>query len=68
MLRSVWATVRGGRIEPLEPVELVEGSRLIVIILPDEEDHAWPQGSEVALEDIWDDQEDDIPGGMSASQ
>lgn len=60
MLNTVWATVRDGRIELLEAVELQEGARMIVTILPDEEAEGWVELSESALAAVWDNAEDDI--------
>jgi predicted DNA-binding antitoxin AbrB/MazE fold protein len=64
MLQTVWATVRDGRIEPVEPVELPEGSRMIITIIPDEEPGDWLRISELALDTVWDNPEDDIYGEL----
>jgi hypothetical protein len=65
MMRTVWAVIHGGRIEPSEPVELLEGSRVLVTLLPEdadlpeEERRFWLQASEASLSAIWDNSEDD---------
>ena len=60
MLSTVTAVVRGGKIELLERVELPEGSRLLVTVLPDEEAIFWSKTSEASLNRIWDNPEDDV--------
>ncbi len=60
MLNTVWATVRNGKIEPLEPLELEEGTRLLVTLVEDAESNFWLQASQSSLNEIWDNEEDDI--------
>lgn len=60
MLKTLWATVRQGKIELLEPVELPEGTRVIVTLLPDNETEFWVQTSQVSLDAVWDNTEDDV--------
>jgi hypothetical protein len=60
MLKTLWATVRQGKIELLEPSELPEGSRVLVTVLPDDETQFWLQTSQVSLDTIWDNTEDDV--------
>lgn len=60
MLKTVWATVRQGKIELLEPTELPEGTRVLVTLLPDDESEFWLQTSQVSLDAIWDNTEDDV--------
>lgn len=60
MLKTLWATVRQGKIELLEPVELPEGTRVIVTLLPDNETEFWVQTSKVLLDAVWDNTEDDV--------
>ena len=59
MMQTVWAVVHDGRIEPSEPVELPEGSRVLVTFLPEDESQFWLQASETSLSAIWDNAEDD---------
>ncbi len=60
MLKTLWATVRQGKIELLEPGELPEGIKVLVTLLPDDEADFWLQTSQVSLDTIWDNKEDDI--------
>lgn len=61
MANTVWATVRDGKIEPLEPVELQEGMRLLITLIEDAESNFWLQASQSALDEIWDNKEDNEP-------
>jgi hypothetical protein len=60
MLKTLWATVRQGKIELLEASELPEGARVLVTLLPDDETQFWLQTSQVSLDTIWDNTEDDV--------
>lgn len=60
MLKTVWATVRQGKIELLEPAELPEGSRVLVTVLPDDEAEFWLQASQPSIDAVWDNAEDDV--------
>ena len=60
MLKTLWATVRQGKIELLEPGELPEGTRVLVTILPEDEADFWLETSQVSLDSIWDNTEDDV--------
>jgi hypothetical protein len=60
MLKTMWGVVREGRIELLERVELPEGSRVLVTLLPDEDSLFWMHTSQVSLDRIWDNTEDDV--------
>ena len=60
MLNTVRAVIREGKIELLERVELPEGSRLLVTVLPDEEAGFWTDASRASLDRIWDNPEDDV--------
>ncbi|NEU74978.1 hypothetical protein PI95_021075 [Hassallia byssoidea VB512170] len=60
MLKTVWATVRQGKIELLEPTELPEGTRVLVTLLLDDESEFWLQTSQVSVDAIWDNTEDDV--------
>ena len=59
MLQTLWATVQGGQIQLSEHVSLPEGTKLLVTVLPDEEDHFWQGASQTSLAAIWDNAEDD---------
>ena len=57
MLNTVKATIREGRIELLEEVDIPEGTEVLVTILSDETEF-WLQASESSLASVWDNQED----------
>lgn len=58
MLKTLWATVRQGKIELLELSELPEGAKVLVTLLPDEEAEFWLQASQTSLNRVWDNTED----------
>jgi hypothetical protein len=60
MLSTVRAVVREGKIELLDRVDLPEGSKLLVTVLPDEEASFWLEASRASLDRIWDNPEDDV--------
>ncbi|MEG5032314.1 hypothetical protein QUB37_11465 [Microcoleus sp. AT3-A2] len=60
MLKTLWATVRQGKIELLELSELPEGAKVLVTLLPDEETEFWLQVSQTSLDTVWDNTEDDV--------
>ncbi len=60
MLKTLWATVRQGKIELLELSDLPEGAKVLVTVLPDEEAEFWLQASQTSLDRVWDNTEDDI--------
>jgi hypothetical protein len=60
MLKTLWATVRQGKIELLESAELPEGVRVLVTVLPDDEAEFWLRASQTSLDTVWDNAEDDV--------
>ena len=60
MLSSVWAIVRDGKIVPLESVNLPEGTKVLVTLLPENEAEFWLQASESSLSAVWDNSEDNV--------
>jgi hypothetical protein len=60
MLRTLWITVRQGKIELLESAKLPEGVRVLVTVLPDDEAEFWLQVSQASLDVVWDNAEDDV--------
>jgi mRNA interferase MazF len=50
MPKTVWATFSQGKVELLEQIDIPDGSRVLVTILPDEEDEFWLQTSQVSLD------------------
>jgi hypothetical protein len=60
MLKTLWATIRQGKIELLETTEIPEGTRVLVTLLPDDESGFWLQASQTSLDAVWDNTEDDV--------
>jgi hypothetical protein len=60
MMKTLWATVRQGKIELLESAKLPEGVRVLVTVLPDNEAEFWLQASQTSLDAVWDNVEDDV--------
>ena len=60
MPKTVWATFSQGKVELLEQIEIPDGARVLVTILPDDEDQFWLDASRVSLAAVWDNEEDDI--------
>ena len=60
MLKTVMATVRKGKIEIAEGLELAEGTRVLVTVLPDNEAKFWQNVSQESLDKVWNNSEDDI--------
>ncbi|MBD2612335.1 MAG: hypothetical protein RMY62_023600 [Nostoc sp. ZfuVER08] len=60
MLKTLWATVRQGKIELLESAELPEGTRVLVTLIPDDETEFWFQASQTSLSSVWDNPEDNV--------
>jgi len=60
MLKTLWATVRQGKIELLESTELPEGTKVLVTLFPDDEADFWSQTAQVSLDAVWDNVEDDV--------
>lgn len=58
--KTLWTTVIEGKIELLQPKELTEGTQLLVTIIPDDEAEFWLQASQISLNSIWDNAEDNI--------
>ena len=60
MSKTLRAIIHQGKIEPLEQVDLPEGSKVLVTLLPDEGAEFWLQASQAPLDTIWDNPEDDV--------
>jgi hypothetical protein len=60
MLRTFWGTVRQGKIELLDSTDLVEGTQVLVTLIANDEAEFWLQTSQVSLNAVWDNAEDDI--------
>ena len=60
MSKSLRAIIRKGKIEPLEEVNLPEGSKVLVTLLADNETEFWLQASQASIDTIWENSEDDV--------
>ena len=60
MSKTLRAVIREGKIEPLEQVDLPEGSKVLVTLLPDEKTEFWLGASQASLDTIWASAEDDV--------
>ena len=55
MLNTAWAVIRNGKIELLQPLELLEGAKvLITTLFASDESHFWLAASHSALAEVWD--------------
>ena len=60
MFSTSWGVVRNGKVELTEPAELVEGSRVLVTLVQEDEiAHFWMGASESSLKSVWDNSQDD---------
>ena len=60
MLNTMWAVVRDGKIKLLSDTPLIEGSKLLVTIFPEQEKDFWSLASQDSLDAVWDNEEDDV--------
>ena len=60
MLQTICAVVQDGKIELSEPIELPEGMKLLVTLLPSDEEAFWLAASELSLDEVWNNTEDDV--------
>jgi hypothetical protein len=60
MLSAVWGVVRDGKIELLEPVEISEGTKVLVTLPPNDDANFWLHLSQTALDAVWNNSEDDV--------
>jgi hypothetical protein len=60
MINTIWAVIRGGKIIPLEDVNVPEGTRALVTLLPEEDADFWSAASESSLSEIWGNAKDDV--------
>jgi hypothetical protein len=59
MLQTLCAVIHQGKVEFSEPVSLPEGAKVLVTLLPDDEDRFWLEASQKSLSAVWDHAEDD---------
>lgn len=60
MLHTLSAVMRNGRIELSEQIDLPEGTKLLVTVLPDDESQFWLAVGEKSVSAVWDNTEDDM--------
>ncbi len=60
VMNTIEAVVKNGHIIPLENVELIEGSRVLVTLPDTDDQELWLSASEESLDVIWDNEEDDV--------
>ncbi len=60
MLNTVWAVIRNGKVELLESLDLPEGTKVLVTLLPHDEGEFWARSSQTALDPVWNNAEDDV--------
>jgi hypothetical protein len=65
MLKTLRAAVKDGKIELLEPIDLPEGTEILVTPLLDDSDFQ-ASASRSALEKVWRNSEDDVYGELLA--
>jgi hypothetical protein len=61
MLNTLWAVVQKEKIELLEKANIPEGTKVLVTVLPDDnESQFWLKTSQISLDAIWNNSEDDV--------
>ncbi|MFH1860658.1 MAG: hypothetical protein ABH870_06575 [bacterium] len=61
MLNTLWAVAQDKKIELLEKMDIPDGTKILVTLLPDRgEQQFWQNVSRVSLDAIWDNPEDDV--------
>ena len=63
MLNTLRGIIRDGKVELLEHVSLPDGTKVLVTLLSDESQF-WLDASQISLEAIWDNAEDDVYGQL----
>lgn len=64
MIKTIWGNVKQGKIELLESADLEEGMPVLVTFIPDDQFKFWLQASQISLNAVWDNIEDDIYGEL----
>ncbi|HEX8212862.1 MAG TPA: antitoxin family protein [Longimicrobium sp.] len=64
MTNAVRAVVHDGKIEPLDRLDLPEGTRLLITVVPDDEQDFWTGASQPSLDMVWGNEEDDVYGQL----
>jgi predicted DNA-binding antitoxin AbrB/MazE fold protein len=61
---AVRAVVHDGKIEPLDRLDLPEGTRLLLTVVQDDEGEFWTDASQPSLDAVWNNDEDDVYGQL----
>ena len=64
MQNAVRAVVHDGKIEPLDRLDLPEGTRVLVTVVQEDEGDFWGEASQPSLDAVWDNPEDDVYGQL----
>ncbi|CAA9326158.1 MAG: hypothetical protein AVDCRST_MAG68-2171 [uncultured Gemmatimonadetes bacterium] len=64
MQNALRAVVHDGRIEPLDRLDLPEGTRVLVTVVQEDEGDFWRDASQPSLESVWNNPEDDVYGQL----
>ena len=59
-MNTIWAVVRAGRIVPLEEVDVPDGTKALVTLLPEDDGDFWSAAAETSLSEVWGNAEDDV--------
>jgi len=59
-MKTLWGTVKQGKIELLESADLEEGMQVLVTFIPDDQSEFWLEASQLSLDKVWYDHEDNI--------
>lgn len=61
MFTTGWGIVHNGKVEPIEDLALAEGSKVLITVLPPEDEKQfWLQASQSALASVWENSQDDV--------
>jgi predicted DNA-binding antitoxin AbrB/MazE fold protein len=64
MQNAVRAVVHDGKIEPLEKLDLPEGTRVLVTVVQEDEAAFWSDASQTSLDAVWGNEDDDVYGKL----
>lgn len=64
MAEALLGVVKQGHIDLLQPADLPDGTRVLVTLVPCEDDGFWRDASQTSLAAIWGNEEDDVYAGL----
>jgi hypothetical protein len=59
MQEQIKAVINEGKIEPLEVLDIPNGTKVLVTVISND-DELWLRAAETSLNEIWDNPEDDV--------